>query len=115
MVKWLLLVACSQIHLPPETVIFTEAKTIGTIESREQVLIAYRAQFNQDTELSMQSFAKAREASPQDTVLLLLWADSAWAQGQTDLARQLWKSYAQTLPPDNTTELEHIRFKLEQP
>ena len=115
MVKWLFFLACSKLHLPPDTTFSATSATVGTVESREQVLIAYRAQFNQDSNLSMQSFANARNAAPQEAILLLLWADSAWEQGQTDLARKLWRNYLQTLSPDDTTELERIRFKLEQP
>ena len=114
MVKWLLLSACYQIHLPPETR-FSSSTTIGSVEAREYVLIAYRAQFNQESERSMQAFSRAVTADPQNPVLLLLWADSAWEQGYPDLAREMWERYAQTLPNENTTELEQIRFKLEQP
>jgi len=88
--------------------------SIGTPEAREYILKAYLAQYDLQSEASMEAFAKARAADPTCHTILLLWGDSAWEQGLKEKARWAWKEYQQTLSPNDRTEIELITQRLEQ-
>jgi len=87
---------------------------IGTIKAREYILIAYLAQYDHNPDISMEAFSNARSADPNSATILLLWGDSAWEQGLHEKARWAWKEYQRTLSPDDRTEIEQIKQRLER-
>ena len=103
------------IHKPEITTPIIEVSpSIGSVDAREYILIAYLAQYNKNTERSMKAFENAWKADPTCTSILLLWGDSAWEQGLTEEARRAWKEYKQTLSTDDTTELQKVQERLER-
>ena len=93
----------------------TYSPPVGSVEAREYILLAYVAQYNQDSNASMDAFEHAHRADPSSDIILLLWGDSAWEQGLSEKARWAWKEYEQTLSSDDKKELEQITERLERP
>jgi hypothetical protein len=107
------LLGCNK-NIPIEQPNIPLTRSIGTVESREYILIAYRAQYRNDAVTSMDAFSKATNAEPSNGVIFLLWGDSAWEQGLHEKARWAWKEYQQTLSTDDTKELESVKARLER-
>ena len=105
--------ACSK-NIPIAQPNISDTIPKGSAESREYILIAYRAQYNNETEISMNAFSKATMADPQNKRIFLLWGDSAWEQGLQEKAIWAWKEYKQTLSVDDKKELDEVQARLER-
>ena len=109
-----MLLACNPVHRikPPE--LNPAPIQMGTVESRQLVLIAYQEQFNGEPARSMDAFSLAWKNDPGSSILLLLWGDSAWEQGLVEEAGLAWELYRDSLPADAVEEYQEIEARLQQ-